>query len=379
MHLEEILERLRRLSPEALAEPWDRVGLQVGDVADPKWHVRRAMLCIDLTEPVLAEAVKKKADMIVSYHPPIFDTLTSLTDKDWKQRIIVEAVRRRIAVYSPHTALDAAEHGLNDWLAAGLDPKAGTNTARCFRPIEPTVMDGSRQFKIVTFLPREAEKQLRRAMAQAGAGRIGNYDFCSYNVDGYGTFRPSPAALPTIGTAGHLEKVHELRMEMVCPAAALSLVIGALLSSHPYEEPAFDIYPMHAPTESSTTGAGRLLDFERPVTVNHLVERIKHRLGVQYLAVATPKKHRPIRHVGLCAGAGGALLAKAGYIDLFFTGEMRHHDILSAQSRGIAVILAGHTQTERPYLPVYRRRIAELTEDVHWWTSRADRPVTQFR
>ncbi len=361
------MQLLRTLAPEHLAESWDRVGLQVGD---PAWPVRRAMLCIDLTEQVLDEAIGKRVSLIVAYHPLIFQPLLALTTADPKQGLILRAVQERIAVYSPHTALDAAEGGLNDWLCDGLG--AGSR-----RPIRQTGAVQGHGYKLVTFVPSEHLDALRAALAAAGAGVIGDYNECSFAVAGEGTFRGGATTHPRIGLRGRFERVRELRLEMVCPAHRLADIVAALRGAHPYEEPAFDIYRLEPPDPKAVltaTGQGRVVELDQPIAPASLVRLVKRRLGADRLEVSIPRSLKRIHRVGVCVGAGGALLSEAGQIDVLITGEMRHHDVLAAQQRGVMVVLAGHTQTERPYLPVYRKRIfASGGAGVEWLISKTDR------
>lgn len=382
MRLERVLETLNELAPPELAEDWDRVGLQLGD---PAWNVRRAMLCIDLTEPVLAEAVAKKVNLIVAYHPPIFEPIKNLANwsrHSWKQRIILELARRRIAIYSPHTALDAARDGVNEWLCAGI----GKGKTYAIHPVEHGSED---QYKIVAFIPAEHVARLRAAMSEAGAGCIGNYVECSFGAAGQGTFHGTNGADPFVGKTGQLEHVDEMRMEMVCQAGCLNRVIEELRKAHPYEEPAFDIYKLvPAPTPMyEEAGQGRSLTLDRPITVATLIQRIKKHLGVTRLDVAMPDKIAPdgyspgkIQIVAVCAGAGGSVLKNEACVaDAYFTGEMRHHGVLDAVQQGKVVILAGHTQTERPYLPVYRQRLTRACgRGVQWIVSRRDRSPSQI-
>ncbi len=370
MRLDKLLNVLRRLAAERLAEDWDNVGLLLGD---PAWPVRRAMLCIDLTEPVLEEAVAAKVNLIVAYHPPIFGPLKSVTTGDATQRIVLDAARRRIGLYSPHTALDAAEGGINDWLCDGLG--AGTR-----RPIRPT--SAAATVKLVTFVPPGDADRLRRALAAAGAGQIGDYSDCSFSVEGQGTFIGGAGTKPAVGERGRLEHVPEWRIEMVCPAARVSQVVAALRRAHPYEEPAFDLYPLQPPPDAAddATGQGRVVTLEKPIRLQTLVRRVKAHLGVGHLNVAAANGSMQIQRIGLCAGAGGALLDEAGPIEAFVTGEMRHHDVVAAVSRGVSVVLAGHTQTERPYLKVYRRRIIKAAgKQVDWLISKADRAPLRLK
>lgn len=365
MRLARLLEHLRTIAPETGAEAWDRVGLQVGD---PDRQVRRGALCIDLTEPVLREAISRRSDLIVAYHPPIFEPLERLVTDTWKQRVLLEAARRRIAIYAPHTALDAVPGGVNDWLAEMFKGRS--------RVIRPTGHDEAAGVKLVSFIPPRHADALRAAIGHAGAGRIGDYFECSFSMKGQGTFRGADSTNPTIGSVGRLEKVEECRVEMVCSASRIDEVVAALRRVHPYEEPAIDIVPLRPVpgARPKCGGQGRVVDLDRPATLTAISARIRKRLGVREVRVAVPRGKLTVRRIGMCPGAGGSLLAEAGPIDAFLTGEMRHHDVLDAVQRGIAVILPGHTETERPYLPVYRRRLVKACgPGITWQISRADR------
>lgn len=395
MKLKRVLEALREIAPERLAEPWDKVGLQIGDEA---WNVRRGLLCIDLTEAVLAEAVAQKCDLIVAYHPSIFAPLERLTADTWKGRIVLEAARRRIAVYSPHTALDSAAAGVNDWLCESVLPgvmeavgpqgaKGAVAKGGSIRPIKPSSPPQDRRpYKLVTFVPHEHLDRVRVELAAAGAGQIGDYSECAFVVDGEGMFRGGETTHPTVGQRGRLEKVAERRIEMIVPPERIAEVVAALMRAHPYEEPAFDLIRLELPPASGGEGVGqgRVVVLDRPISVDRLVRRVREHLGGAGLEVAKPdaKPQAMVRRVGFCAGAGGSLLKDAGPVDAFVTGEMRHHDVLDAVSRGVAILLAGHTQTERPYLPVYRRRIVAALRgvgDMDWRISKADRAPATWR
>ena len=388
MKISDVIQACEAIAPLRLAEPWDQVGLHVGD---PASSVSRGLLCIDLTEAVLDEAISQKAQLVVAYHPPIFKPLDRLTTLDVKQRIILRAARKGIAVYSPHTALDAAEGGVNDWLATGLG-KGEVST------IKPAVSADGRGFKLVTFVPNNAVEAVRSALCGAGAGQMGGYDSCSFTSDGTGTFRGDVTTSPTIGKPGRLERVPEQRLEVHVPTARIEPVVAALRASHPYEMPAFDIYPLHPQTDPNT-GQGRVIELGSAVSLTTLVNRVKKHLGVKTLEVAkgigasggrasggrasggrASGGAGKVKRVGLCAGAGVSLLPDAGPIDAFLTGEMRHHDVLDAVSRGVSVLLAGHTQTERPYLPTYKRLLAkQLGQAVSWKVSKADRAPSIVR
>lgn len=382
MELGKVLVGLREVAPEALAEPWDKVGLQVGD---PQQRVSRGLLCIDLTEAVVAEAVREKCELIVAYHPPIFEPLTRLTaDGDWTQRRIYEAMRAGIAVYSPHTALDAVRGGTNDWLCDGLGKATlrgsiGSQTQRRFEQ------------KVVVYVPRADADRVRRAMSEAGAGHIGNYSACSFNVDGVGTFYPEEGANPAVGERHRLERVEETRIEMICLPGRTGEVLRAIRQVHPYEEPATDVFDLadNVVPEDEEQAAGRVVYLKQPITPATLAARVKKRLGVKHVKLAAaepfvgtdPDLHPgKLASVAVCVGSGGSLFEKYGGADAYVTGEMQHHQVLDLVQRGKVVVLAGHTNTERPYLPTYREMIRKTAAaGVKWRLSRADRPPMAWR
>jgi len=350
MKVLEAINSLESIAPLQFASDWDNVGLLIGS---SKWDANTILLTIDLTESVLREAIHCSVQMIVAYHPPIFEPLSNLTDVETKQRIVLEAARAKIAVYSPHTALDAAPGGVNDWIAAGL----GDGDTRALEA--NACLPENEQYKIVTFCPEDDVERLRNTLAASGAGRIGNYELCSFELKGTGTFLAGKGTNPAIGKKGAIEKVDEVRLEMVCPKAALALAVTTIKQFHPYEEPPIEIYKLQARPQRSV-GQGRRLVLDQKVSLNELVERIKNRLGVKQVRVALGENApRRFRSIGLCAGAGGSLREEATQqgCQVFLTGEMRHHDVLAAQAAGCTVILAGHTNTERGYLKVLRKRL----------------------
>lgn len=362
----DLARALDGIAPARLAAEWDNVGLLLGA---RDWPVAGALLAIDLTQAVLDEAVGSGAGAIVAYHPPIFRPLRDLTADTPEGAVLLAAAAHRIAILSPHTALDAAAGGLGDWLAAGL----GAGSAE---PLEPALErpDGE-AVKIVTMAPPSAIEALRGALAAAGAGRIGAYEECSFELRGEGTFLGGEASNPVVGRRGALERVGETRLEMVCSRAALAAALRALRAAHPYEEPPVEVHPLD-PRPRVDAGQGRLLALDTPVSLSELVARAKARLGTPRLRVAAPRgMDAVVRRVGLCPGAGGELLAAArrAGCDAFLTGEMRHHDVLAAANSGCAILLAGHTNTERPFLPELAARLGAALAGVRFAVSVADR------
>lgn len=361
----DLVAAMERLAPPAYAETWDNVGLLVGDRAAP---VTQTLLTIDFTEDVWREAVAAKADAVIAYHPLMFKPVQRLTGETAHGRVLLGAIRTGMAVYSPHTALDAAPDGMTDWLADAV----GQGYRRPLAPHES--LPASRAVKIVTFAPLDAVDRLRDALASVGAGHIGAYELCSFSVTGTGTFRGGATTRPAVGQAGVLERVEEARLEMVCPAAALHLVVAALRQFHPYEEPAFDLYPLR-PAPLPNVGAGRRVVLDHPASVDEIAARVKAHLGIGFVVSTDPR--RMAHNVAVVPGAGATLLevALAQDCDLFITGEVTHHQALAAFSRGCSLILTGHTNSERGYLPILARRLVELLPSVEFRVSRVDRSL----
>lgn len=358
MRVQDAVTALEHFAPPSFAESWDRVGLHVGR-RDASLR-SGILLAIDLNERVMFEAEEAGVGMIVAYHPPIWEPLARVTDATAKQRVILRAIERGIAIYSPHTALDAIAGGMTDWLCEGLSGgSAGKILGDC-RPIRShQQQEPTQQVKIVTFVPQTEVDKVRSALATAGAGRIGDYSVCSFALEGTGTFLGGPTTTPAVGTPGRLESVQEARLEMVCSKAALALALQTLEQFHPYEEPALDVYEL-LPKPSRRVGSGRRLTLDHPAPILELASRLKRQIGRETVRVACADMQKPVSVIGVCPGAGGELVAAAASdgCELFVTGEMKHHEVIAALDIGVGVILGEHTSTERGYLP----RLASVLE-----------------
>lgn len=371
MNVGVIVRNLEQIAPPEFAESWDNVGLLIGA---EDWPADDVLLTIDLTEAVLDEAIAAGVKMIVAYHPPIFDALKAVNDRTTKSRIVLDAIRNNIAVYSPHTALDAAPGGVNDWLAQGL----GHGDVRALQ--NHTTVPESEQYKIITFCPKTAADEIRNGLSSIGAGHIGAYSHCSFEIPGEGTFLGGEGASPTVGERGKLERVQEVRLEMVCPKRSLALAVTMLKQAHPYEEPPIEIYQLQ-PRPVRGVGAGRRVVLDQAVDINTLASRLKKHLGVKNVFVAVPPDRDTFQIIGICAGAGASLLddAIAQGCHAFITGEMRHHSVLDTLARGCAVVLAGHTSTERGYLNVLKQQLDDRLTGVRINVSQTDRdPLTMM-
>lgn len=345
-------------APTSAAESWDNVGLLVGN---PEAEVKRVLLAIDFTRAVANEAFAASTSLVIAYHPPIFEGLKRLGPSS----DVFRAIEKHVAIYSPHTALDVAEGGTNDVLAdaVGLGARG---------PLRPTAAKDA-EYKLVTFVPEEHLEKVSSALFDAGAGRIGRYSSCSFRTTGSGTFFGEEGTNPTVGQAGKLEQASEVRLETVVPIDRAGAVVRALRSAHPYEQPAFDLVRLAAAPEGG--GMGRVGDLASPVPRVAIVERIKRELGLTNVLVAGPLEG-DAKRVAVCAGACGDLYKDAvrAKADVYLTGEMRHHDALAAAARGMLVIAALHSNSERKTLARVRERLmAKLGSEVEITLSAADR------
>lgn len=362
----DVCAAMEAIAPTWLAADWDNVGLLVGA---KDWPATRLLLTIDLTPQVAHEAISKPADVVIAYHPPIFRAVKRMRpDLSEQDGIAAEMLSHRIAVYSPHTAMDAAEEGTNVTLAR----LAGIVDARPFTAATPP----TREFKLVTFVPNDVLNRVSEALFAAGAGEIGDYSKCSYRLEGQGTFFGSDNTNPAVGERGRLEHVAETRIETIVAAGRLGAVLAALRRAHPYEEPAFDIYPLQgAPMES--VGQGRVGSFEKPVRLGELSRRLAERVGASAPA-CVGKPNAIMRRGFVCVGSAGSLpfstdVGPCGAGDVVITGEIRHHDALRYERCGAAAIALGHSTSERPVLrplsQTLKKRLAGVKIDI----SRTDR------
>lgn len=355
--LSSLVVALESLAPLSLAEPRDNVGLLI----DPRragdgLGVERVLLTIDATPEVLEEAARYRPQCLVAYHPPLFHPKRRLASQH--DPVVFHAARHDMAVYSPHTALDAAPGGINDWLAEAF----GAADVSALFPSELVVPGEA--LKVVVFAPDAAIDALRSAMSKAGAGVIGNYSQCSFSLAGEGTFYGEAGANPAVGTAGRLERAPERRLEMVCSRQAIARVAQAISQHHPYETPAWEVYPL-ATKQHAGTGSGRSIELPAARALGDIILELKRHLRLEHLRVAMAPRHRagdPVRSIAVCAGSGGAVFERAGDADLYVTGELGHHHVLAKLQAGASVILTEHSNSERGYLPRLRERLLAATQ-----------------
>jgi len=330
--LSDIAGIINKKYPFSLAEEWDNVGLQLGD---PTTEVTRIMVALDPLPQVITSAINSNCNLLVTHHPLIFSPLRQITTSTITGSSILKAAQRNLGLLAMHTNYDIAQDGLNDLLARRI----GLNETR---PLKITGRD--ELTKLVVFVPQEQLDTVRTALLPHTES-LGNYQDCSFSTAGEGTFLPLAGARPAIGTPGKLEKVPEQRLELLLRRTQLSKAIRALLAVHPYEEPAFDCYPLL--NESTPNGLGRIGRLQQPAKLQDWAAGLAHQLECETVRfVGDPA--RMIQKIALCSGSGASLLrdaVRAG-ADLLLTGDIKYHEAREAEAQGIALIDAGHFNTE---------------------------------
>ena len=330
--LGEFVSWLEGLIPPAFQEHYDNSGLQAGD---PSVEIDSVLLTLDVTPAVMEEAVSLGCNLVVSHHPLIFTPLKRLTYRSDAERSVAAALRHDIAVYSAHTSFDNILHGVSHILAQ----KLGLERIRVLVPLTGKLS------KLVTFVPVTHAVMVRDALFTAGAGHIGNYDRCSFNVKGEGTYRPGEGADPFAGHAGEDHTEPEVRIEAVMPSHLAGACVRALLEAHPYEEVAYDIIALE--NEYHGAGAGAIGTLPAPLTGSELLARLKLLTGMPCIRYSGDPS-RPLTTVALCGGSGSGYIpaaARAG-ADAFITGDIKYHAFAEAPQH-MLVADAGHYESEK--------------------------------
>jgi dinuclear metal center YbgI/SA1388 family protein len=342
MTISDVQEIMAAWAPPAIAWERDNPGLQCGD---PSATVRRILVALDVCDTTVADARRRRADLIVSHHPLLFKPLRSLTPETPSGRLLQALVSANIALYAAHTNLDFTRGGTSFALAdvLGLENQRFLETP--YRVHK----------KVVTFVPAEHADRVASAMAQAGAGVIGNYEECSFRAGGTGTFRGNDVSHPAVGERGMLERAPEIRLEMLVPEWKVEGVLRAMRREHPYEEVAYDVYPLE--NRSAEYGMGVFGMLPRPMRLAQFLRSVRRSLGAGVLRWAGDPASR-IERVAVCGGSGAELLDAAvrSGADVFVTADVKYHSFHDA-SGVIALVDAGHYETEAPVVGAIVRRL----------------------
>ena len=332
MKIKEITAYLESIAPLAYQESYDNSGLIVGHPDD---EVNKALISLDCTEEVVDEAIAKGCDIIISHHPIVFKGLKRFNNKNYVERTVIKAIKNNIALYAIHTNLDNVLGGVSSKIAeklglvnhAILSPKTGLLK------------------KLVVYVPRANVEEVRQALFDAGAGNIGDYDHCSYNTAGYGTFRPLVGANPAIGEVGTQERVEETKIEVIFPQQLERQIVVSMLAAHPYEEVAY--HTILLDNKLQYVGSGAIGNLDTPLAAQEFLTYLKQKLNLNVIR-HTKLLDKKISRVAVCGGAGGFLLgdAKRSGADIFITADYKYHEFFDAED-DIIIADIGHYESEQ--------------------------------
>jgi dinuclear metal center YbgI/SA1388 family protein len=325
----EIIQCFEQFAPKSYAMEGDKIGLQIGKLNQP---VKRVLIALDVLEPVVDEAIEQNVQLIIAHHPPIFRPLKSIRTDEPSGRLIEKLIKHDIAVYAAHTNLDVAPGGVNDLLAECLQLEET-------EVLVPTVEEQLN--KLAVYVPVDHAADVRNAIGNAGAGFIGEYSHCSFSVTGTGRFLPGNHANPYIGEKGKMEEVKEVRIETIYPKRLEKKILTAMLKAHPYEEVAYDLYPLE--NKGKILGLGRIGKLKEEMTLREFAHFVKTQLEVEGVRVVGNLESK-VRKVAVLGGDGNKFYQSALFkgADVYVTGDMYYHTAHDAMMAGLNIIDPGH-------------------------------------
>jgi dinuclear metal center YbgI/SA1388 family protein len=332
MKAKQIIEKLEDLAPPMLQESYDNSGIICGD---PQMVVDAALLSLDCTEAVVDEAIEKGAQLLICHHPLIFGSLKSISGKNEVERCLIKAIKNDILIYAIHTNLDNVSNGVN----AKLAEKIGLIDCQILRPMKEQLS------KLVFFVPNKQAEAVRNAIFEAGGGEIGNYSHCSFNTRGEGSFMANDSANPFVGEKGKVHFEEEQRVELIFPNLLKSKILSALLTAHPYEEVAYDLYPLS--NQWDQVGSGMIGRLKEASLTKDFLKRLKVQLDCG--SIRHTNLHREkVQKIAICGGSGSFLLQDAirQGADVFVSGDFKYHQFFEAEDR-IIIADVGHYESEQ--------------------------------
>ncbi len=332
MNIGHLITFLENIAPLSYQEDYDNSGLIVGD---PNRETSKALISLDCTEEVVEEAIQNKCDIIISHHPIVFRGLKKLNGKTYIERVVMKAIKHDIALYAIHTNFDNVLHGVNAKICA----KLGLTQCRILSPKQNLLK------KLVTFCPTSHADQVRETLFNAGAGHIGNYSECSFSAQGTGTFKGNESTNPFTGKKEQQHHEQEVRIETIYPTHTEHLLLKALKEVHPYEEVAFDLYPLA--NHSPEVGSGMIGILEKATEEETFLRYVKKQFNAKVIR-HTAFRNKMIHRVAVCGGAGGFLLPQAirAGADLFITADYKYHEFFDAEKK-IIIADIGHFESEQ--------------------------------
>jgi dinuclear metal center YbgI/SA1388 family protein len=349
MKLQKLVKVIEEKYPLNLAYGWDNVGLLVGDL---NIEIKKVLVSIEANDKLVEEAIEKDVDLIVTHHPFIFSKINRVTTSDYKGKLIHKLIKNDIAIYSTHTNFDIAFDGLNDYFMTLLGIE------------ESTILDvtySEQLYKLAVYVPKDHVENVRDTICDAGAGYIGNYSHCTFNIDGNGTFMPQEGTNPFIGAINALERVEEIKDETVVPQKILNNVLGEMLKSHPYEEVAYDLYKIE--NKGKSFGLGRVANLNEKISLEELANLIKEKLKMKHIRVVGDL-NTDITRVAVVTGSGSSYVkdAKNKGAQVLITGDLKYHEAQDALDIGMTLIDCGHFESEYIFKDIMKAFLVEKVD-----------------
>lgn len=330
--IKDITNALEAFAPLSLQEDYDNSGLITGN---SNAECTGVLFSLDCTEAVIEEAIQKKCNLVVAHHPIIFRGLKKLSGDSYVERTIISSIKKDVAIYACHTNIDNVIDGVN----AKIAQKLGLKNIKILSPKSELLK------KLVVFVPTANADAVREAMMANGAGNIGNYSHCSFNTDGTGTFMGNDETKPFVGEQNKLHKEPEVRIETIFEAQDQSRIVSAMISAHPYEEVAYDIYPLD--NKHAKIGSGLIGELEKELPEKDFMSLVKRTFNIPTLK-HTPLTNKNIKKVALCGGSGQFLLKNAisSKADTYITADFKYHEFFDADGK-LLLLDIGHFESEQ--------------------------------
>ena len=330
MIVKDVTNYLESIAPLQLQESYDNAGLIIGDDSQ---QLKGVLVCLDIDEKVINEAIDSDSNLIIAHHPVVFNGIKKINPTNYSGKLIYKAIKKDICIYAIHTNIDNVLNGVNGKIAdlIGL--------------VDRSIMQPKKNLmKLTVFIPNEYAESVKNVVFKAGGGSIGNYSNCSFSSFGMGTFMANKLAKPFIGSADKEESKEEVKLEIVLPSFLKNKIITAMIKAHPYEEVAYDLIPLE---NNSNFGAGIVGSLKKPVNEKEFLKEIKKIFRVNSLRY-TKLLNKPIKRVAICGGSGSFLLENAIKLgaDIFITSDFKYHQFFDADGKIIIADL-GHYESEQ--------------------------------
>ncbi len=365
LQIKDIVNYLEAIAPPVLQESYDNSGLLLGN---GETEISKILICLDSTEDVVDEAIAKGCNLIVAHHPIIWGGLKRINGKNMTERVVIKAIKNDIAIYACHTNLDKVKIGVNRKFAEKLQLK----DLNILKP------ERGHLKKLVTYIPKTHLETLRTALSNAGAGALGNYDCCSFESTGTGTFRGNAESNPFIGQAGQLSHEIEHRLEVIFPVYLQHKIVEALKKNHPYEEIAYDIYALDNSFES--VGLGMIGNLDSEMDVNTFLSWVKNCLQTNSIRFVNSQPHRKIKKVAVCGGVGHFLLRDAISLkaDAYITSDVKYHEMMEVENHLLYADI-GHYESEKYTMELFIELISQKFANIALLFSESNiNPVQYF-